>query len=126
MLAINPNGMAIKAAGLTWQWNPSIAGQKCAPLLPFCLRNEGEAKAIPAPLSASSARVYPDGYILMHIFVHEVIEDVYLRLISRYEEARPVARVVVGPSLVGHVARICIRCPSRRQPRVGYLSHGMG
>jgi hypothetical protein len=55
MQAINPNDMAIKAAGMTWQWNPSITGQKCAPLLPFDLRNEGEGEAIPAPPSASSA-----------------------------------------------------------------------
>ena len=36
-----------------------------------------------------------------YIFVDEVIEDVYLRLISRYEEARPVARVVVPPEPCG-------------------------
>ena len=71
MQAINPNDMAIKAAGMTWQWNPSITGQKCAPLLD--LGNEGEGKAIPAP---PSARMHPNEYILTHIFVDEVIEDV--------------------------------------------------
>jgi hypothetical protein len=91
MQAINPNDMAIKAVGTTWQWNPSITGQKCAPLLLFDLRNEGEGKAIPALPSASSARMHPSEYI----FVDEAIEDVYLRLISRYEEAWPVTRVVV-------------------------------
>jgi hypothetical protein len=70
--------------------------------------------------------MHPNEHILTHIFVDEVIEDVYLRLISRYEEARPVARVVVPPSLVGHVARICFRCHWSRQTRAGYLSHRMG
>jgi hypothetical protein len=52
-------------------------------------------KAIPAVPSASSARMHPNEHILTHIFVDEVIEDVYLRLISRYEEVRLVARVIV-------------------------------
>lgn len=52
-------------------------------------------KAIPAAPSASSVRMRLNEHILTHIFVDKVIEDVYLRLISRYEEVRLVARVVV-------------------------------